>query len=259
MQYSSIIALALASAVVALPASHSTTATSSSDPGSEETVPASTSFRTMHPSGGKTYGASGTGSSFVPTATGVHPASQTGSPDLSICGSKSYRRSDYKCYSDKLCPIIEGIPTLLCGDSCYFESLHCCKSGVLVTKTSTDGTCTDNTEEAPDTGDADTECPAPASTSTASTSTASTAPASTSTASTKPASTKPASTSTASTAPKSTSTASSAPASTEPGSIGELSTLFNPPSAAENPNKDEADPPAKPGRWQSFKAGVAPP
>ncbi|KAL9017514.1 MAG: hypothetical protein Q9185_005180 [Variospora sp. 1 TL-2023] len=224
----------MASAVVALPTQHQPTDKSSSDPGSEEPAPAPKSYPSTYPNGGETYSAAGTGSSFVPTATGVHPASQTGdssdlprcghnpyftadyycsssslyavdkygysatgtgssfvptatgvnpasqtsdSPDLSECGPHYYHKNEYKCYFGKLCRIHGDTPELLCGDACYQESLHCCKDGALITKT--DGICTDNTEEAPDTGDAEPECPAPTSTAPASTAPTSTEPAST--------------------------------------------------------------------------------
>ncbi|KAL8650345.1 MAG: hypothetical protein Q9210_003869 [Variospora velana] len=144
MRYSSIIALALASAVVALPPSQSpntdtssssgdTTADpsndSSSDPGSEDPDPEH--FPIMTPTGGLTYGAAGTGS---PTPTAGTTATTTGVyiPSQPTCGSFLYNPIASTCQSRFLCPIVNGTPTLLCGDSCYFASLYSCKADALV-------------------------------------------------------------------------------------------------------------------------------
>ncbi|KAJ5776566.1 uncharacterized protein N7511_001577 [Penicillium nucicola] len=42
------------------------------------------------------------------------------------CAGQSYSRVQYTCYSDLLCPILDGIRTLRCAAQCYLESLYTC-------------------------------------------------------------------------------------------------------------------------------------
>lgn len=49
----------------------------------------------------------------------------------STCGDQIYKSSNYTCYGDQLCPILNGVPTLLCGIQCYLESLYTCWDSFL--------------------------------------------------------------------------------------------------------------------------------
>jgi hypothetical protein len=49
----------------------------------------------------------------------------------SICGGQTYIPSNYTCYGNQLCPILDGVPTLLCGIQCYLESLYKCWDSFL--------------------------------------------------------------------------------------------------------------------------------
>ncbi|KAL8670468.1 MAG: hypothetical protein Q9168_004992 [Polycauliona sp. 1 TL-2023] len=51
--------------------------------------------------------------------------------DLSSCGEAYYAPDKYTCYGDLLCPIVDGKATLKCGDACYLESLYTCAGKVL--------------------------------------------------------------------------------------------------------------------------------
>jgi len=45
----------------------------------------------------------------------------------------SNTRKKYTCYTDFLCPIIRGVPTLQCGNACYLPTSYSCSaSGALV-------------------------------------------------------------------------------------------------------------------------------
>lgn len=49
----------------------------------------------------------------------------------STCGGQIYESSNYTCYGDQLCPILDGVPTLLCGADCFLESLYTCWDSFL--------------------------------------------------------------------------------------------------------------------------------
>ncbi|CEJ55076.1 hypothetical protein PMG11_01353 [Penicillium brasilianum] len=63
------------------------------------------------------------------------PESQDSNPDqqasASSCGGQIYELGDYSCYGDTLCPVLDGVATLLCGTQCYLESLYTCYDSVL--------------------------------------------------------------------------------------------------------------------------------
>ncbi|KAJ6070117.1 hypothetical protein N7499_012004 [Penicillium canescens] len=42
------------------------------------------------------------------------------------CAGQSYDRNQYTCYSDLLCPVLDGIRTLRCAAQCYLESMYTC-------------------------------------------------------------------------------------------------------------------------------------
>ncbi|KAL8993917.1 MAG: hypothetical protein Q9169_005991 [Polycauliona sp. 2 TL-2023] len=193
MRYSSLVALALASTVAALPTPQDESATqdlgttsqdgaspigsgtpsdsSASgdiandffDMGGEADTASTTEeieTETEDTDSSLTTGASGNGTSSSP---GV---STTPADGLQPCGEAFYSPDMYTCYGTFLCPIVDGTATLQCGDACYLESLYTCANNVLQSLdgtgdagtggTTTPPTTTDGGEEETDTDDATT-------------------------------------------------------------------------------------------------------
>ncbi|KAL8876690.1 MAG: hypothetical protein Q9198_005157, partial [Flavoplaca austrocitrina] len=179
MRYSSVVALALASAVVALPTPQdASTQDPSLAPQDSGSVSNSTSSSSDFSSSGEIAGdffdmgpttesgtpATGTETETEPTApesdgaSGSPPAdgtSTTPAEGLEPCGEAFYSPEQYTCYDTFLCPIIDGTATLQCGDACYLESLYTCVDDVLQTLNGTAGG--DTTGVIPGTGDTGSE------------------------------------------------------------------------------------------------------
>lgn len=43
-----------------------------------------------------------------------------------LCGTQCYLESHYTCYDSFLCPVMDGVPTLRCGEDCYLPSQYKC-------------------------------------------------------------------------------------------------------------------------------------
>ncbi|KAI9766508.1 MAG: hypothetical protein M1840_006465 [Geoglossum simile] len=49
-----------------------------------------------------------------------------------LCGGGRYNKSEFSCFGGTdLCPVIGGVPTLLCGDDCYIPSTYICHEGQI--------------------------------------------------------------------------------------------------------------------------------
>ncbi|BFZ56245.1 endo-1,3-beta glucanase [Savitreella phatthalungensis] len=66
-------------------------------------------------------------------AQGAEAGATPVSGGLGLCGTTTYDKSSYTCYSDaQLCPIINGVVTQACGQACYDPALYSCSAaGVL--------------------------------------------------------------------------------------------------------------------------------
>ncbi|KAL8786442.1 MAG: hypothetical protein Q9213_002758 [Squamulea squamosa] len=177
MHYSSIVTLALVSAVIAVPTPQDSGVGDTAGSGGAQadqiangkSGPINTDFSAAGdgplPTAVDTATASSTG---VETTTSVDDSTistpaATGSgavpTGLLPCGEAFYSPDQYTCYETFLCPIIDGTPTRQCGDACYLESLYTCVDDVLQSINATSGTGTGETPTtttSPDTTTTDT-------------------------------------------------------------------------------------------------------
>ncbi|GAB7354283.1 hypothetical protein MBLNU459_g4807t1 [Dothideomycetes sp. NU459] len=52
---------------------------------------------------------------------------------LQQCGTSRYDPTQYTCYGESLCPVINGESTELCGTACYSSRMYSCNNSVLAT------------------------------------------------------------------------------------------------------------------------------